>query len=154
VVVDHHAVSRHRVTILECLRDPDISIRRRALALAFDILNEHNVESLTRELLDYLPAADDEFIPMIASKMTALAEKLASSGKWFSDTLVVLFTMARGSVREEGVATFLRYVSQGTVDLQAYTTFLLFRSLSNASKDMVGLFPVWTVSPFLSDVPT
>jgi hypothetical protein len=37
---DVNAVQRHRTTVLECLQDQDISIRRRALDLTFALINE------------------------------------------------------------------------------------------------------------------
>ena len=52
---------RHRDTILACLRDLDISIRRRALELSFALVNADNVRILTRELLVFLEIADTEF---------------------------------------------------------------------------------------------
>ena len=52
--VDHAAVSRHRATIIGCLKESDPSIRRRALEVVFALVNERNVEELVRELLNYL----------------------------------------------------------------------------------------------------
>src|SRR5690606_35420445 len=54
VTIEPNAVQRHRNTILDCLRDPDISIRRRALDLSFTLINKDNVRLLIRELLAYL----------------------------------------------------------------------------------------------------
>lgn len=52
--IDHAAVSRHRSTILGCLKESDPSIRRRALEVVFALVNLRNVEELVRELLNYL----------------------------------------------------------------------------------------------------
>src|SRR5690606_7329280 len=67
VAVEPNAVQRHRNTILDCLRDPDISIRRRALDLSFTLINETNVRVLIRELLSFLEVADNEFKPIMTS---------------------------------------------------------------------------------------
>ncbi|CAJ0626252.1 7031_t:CDS:10 [Entrophospora sp. SA101] len=58
LALDTNAVQRHRNIILDCLRDADISIRRRALELAFALINESNVRVLTRELLAFLEAGN------------------------------------------------------------------------------------------------
>jgi AP-1 complex subunit gamma-1 len=51
---DIAAVQRHRNTIVDCLKDSDVSIRTRALELIYQLVNETNVVSLTTELLNYL----------------------------------------------------------------------------------------------------
>lgn len=54
ITQDVAAVQRHRAVIVECLRDSDVSIRRRALDLVYGLVNAENVRPLTRELLNYL----------------------------------------------------------------------------------------------------
>jgi hypothetical protein len=54
VTVDSQAVQRHRATVVACVKDPDVSIRRRAIELISALVNKGNVEALTTELLDYL----------------------------------------------------------------------------------------------------
>ena len=53
VTIEPMAVQRHRSTIVNCLSDGDISIRRRALELSFGILNEQNIRVLAREILTF-----------------------------------------------------------------------------------------------------
>ena len=51
---DTSAVQRHKGTIVDCLKDPDVSIRKRALVLVNALVNEENVRYLAGELLNYL----------------------------------------------------------------------------------------------------
>ncbi len=48
VSVDTAAVQRHRTTIVDCVKDADVSIRRRALELVYSLVNEGNIKNLTR----------------------------------------------------------------------------------------------------------
>ena len=73
--IDTNAVQRHRNIILDCLRDGDISIRRRALELSFALINETNVRVLTRELLAFLEVADNEFKQGMTTKICLAADR-------------------------------------------------------------------------------
>merc|ERR1711971_970813 len=48
------AIQRHRNTIVECLKDADLTIRRRALDLIYALTNKKNIQSLARDLLNFL----------------------------------------------------------------------------------------------------
>merc|ERR1712087_729501 len=48
------AIQRHRNTIVECLKDADLTIRRRALDLIYALTNKKNIRSLARDLLNFL----------------------------------------------------------------------------------------------------
>ena len=54
VTLDSTAVQRHRATILECLKDPDVSIKRRALELSFALVNTQNFKTMSKELIAFL----------------------------------------------------------------------------------------------------
>jgi AP-1 complex subunit gamma-1 len=88
VAVEPNAVQRHRNTILDCLRDPDISIRRRALDLSFTLINESNVRVLIRELLAFLEVADNEFKPVMTSQIGVAADRFAPNKRWHVDTML------------------------------------------------------------------
>src|SRR5215470_1852080 len=86
--MDTNAVQRHRNTILDCLRDGDISIRRRALELSYALINEQNVRVLIRELLAFLEVADDEFKLGLTTQISLAAERFAPNKRWHIDTIL------------------------------------------------------------------
>ena len=71
VTIEPTAVQRHRNTILDCLRDPDVSIRRRALELSFTLINESNVRVLVRELLSFLEVIFNSICIILDLMLTA-----------------------------------------------------------------------------------
>jgi hypothetical protein len=88
VSMDTAAVQRHRNIILDCLRDGDISIRRRALELSYALINEQNVRILIRELLAFLEVADDEFKLGMTTQICLAAERFAPNKRWHIDTVL------------------------------------------------------------------
>jgi AP-1 complex subunit gamma-1 len=86
--MDTNAVQRHRNIILDCLRDGDISIRRRALELSYALINEQNVRILVRELLAFLEVADDEFKLGMTTQIALAAERFAPNKRWHIDTVL------------------------------------------------------------------
>lgn len=88
VGIDTSAVQRHRNIILDCLRDGDISIRRRALELSYALVNESNVRVMTRELLAFLEVADNEFKLGLTTQICLAAERFAPNKRWHIDTVL------------------------------------------------------------------
>ena len=88
VLTNTDAVQRHRNTILDCLRDGDISIRRRALELSYALINEQNIRVMTRELLAFLEVADNEFKLGMTTQISLAAERFAPNKRWHIDTFL------------------------------------------------------------------
>jgi AP-1 complex subunit gamma-1 len=75
VNADIEAVQRHRNTIVDCLKDPDVSIRKRALDLIYCLVNESNIKVLAGELLNFLQVSSSEFRAELAAKLCSVTEK-------------------------------------------------------------------------------
>lgn len=75
VEADYNAVQRHRSTIVECLKDPDVSIRKKAMELCFALINSNNIKTMTKELLGFLEKADSDFKSICSSKLCICAEE-------------------------------------------------------------------------------
>jgi AP-1 complex subunit gamma-1 len=93
--MDTNAVQRHRNIILDCLRDGDISIRRRALELSYALIDEQNVRVLIRELLAFLELADDEFKLGMTTQICLAAERFAPNKRWHIDTVLRVLKLVR-----------------------------------------------------------
>ncbi|KAI0924539.1 clathrin associated protein complex large subunit [Taiwanofungus camphoratus] len=148
VSIDTNAVQRHRNIILDCLRDGDISIRRRALELSYALINEQNVRILIRELLAFLEVADDEFKLGMTTQICLAAERFAPNKRWHIDTVLRVLKLAGNFVREEILSAFIRLVAY-TPELQAYTASKLYTSLrSDISQESLTLAATWVIGEY------
>ncbi|KAH1000137.1 hypothetical protein HUJ04_000064 [Dendroctonus ponderosae] len=124
VHVDTSAVQRHRSTILECLKDPDVSIRRRAMELSFALVNAQNVRTMIKELLAFLEKADPEFKAPCSSNIVLSAERFAPNKRWHLDTLLKVLVAAGNYVRDDVISSTIQLISE-TTSQQAYVTLQL-----------------------------
>lgn len=73
--------------VQECLKDPDVSIRRRAMELSFALVNTNNIRNMMKELLLFLERADPEFKAQCSSNIVMSAERFAPNKRWHLETL-------------------------------------------------------------------
>lgn len=148
VAIEPNAVQRHRNTILECLRDPDISIRRRALDLSFTLINESNVRVLIRELLAFLEVADNEFKPTMTSQIGIAADKFAPNKRWHFDTMLRVLSLAGNYVKEQILSSFIRLIAT-TPELQTYAVQKLYTNLKrDITQESLTQAGAWCIGEF------
>ncbi|CRG85843.1 AP-1 complex subunit gamma-1 [Talaromyces islandicus] len=148
VAVEPNAVQRHRNTILDCLRDPDISIRRRALDLSFTLINEGNVRVLVRELLAFLEVADNEFKPAMTSQIGIAADRFAPNKRWHVDTMLRVLKLAGSYVKEQILSSFVRLIAT-TPDLQTYAVQKLYTALKeDITQEGLTLAASWVIGEY------
>lgn len=148
VGIDTNAVQRHRTIILDCLRDGDISIRRRALELSYALVNEQNVRVMIRELLAFLEVADNEFKLGMTTQICLAAERFAPNKRWHIDTMLRVVKLAGNYVREEVLSAFVRLICH-TPELQVYTTHKLYLALrQDVSQESLTLVALWVIGEF------
>ncbi|KAG5983726.1 hypothetical protein E4U55_007311 [Claviceps digitariae] len=152
VAIEPNAVQRHRNTILECLRDPDISIRRRALDLSFTLINESNVRVLIRELLAFLEVADNEFKPTMTSQIGIAADKFAPNKRWHFDTMLRVLSLAGNHVKEQILSSFVRLIATNP-ELQNYAVRKLYvnlkKDITQESLTQAGAWCIGEYADFL-----
>lgn len=148
VAIEPNAVQRHRNTILDCLRDPDISIRRRALELSFTLINESNVKVLVRELLAFLEIADNEFKPNMTSQIGIAADRYAPNKRWHIDTMLRVLKLAGQYVKEQILSSFVRLIATSP-ELQTYSVKKLYAGLKDdITQEGLTLAATWVIGEF------
>lgn len=148
ITVDFQAVQRHRTTIVECVKDSDASIRKRALELVFLLVNDSNVKPLTKELLEYLEVSDPEFKGDLTAKICSIVEKFAPSKLWYIDQMIKVLIEAGSYVTDE-VCYALIVVISNAMDLQGYTVRSLYRVCQNGNEQESLLrVTVWCIGEY------
>ncbi|XP_018654030.1 adapter-related protein complex 1 gamma subunit (gamma-adaptin) [Schistosoma mansoni] len=138
VYADSKAVQRHRLTILDCLKDPDVSIQRRAIDLCFALTNHTNVCSMAKELLLYLQSCDNEIQGDVCSNISIAAEKYAPNKRWH----------AGNYARDDVVSSLVSLISQNH-SLHAYATVQLFNAMNGAmSQQPLVQVACWTIGEY------
>lgn len=120
VHADLGSIQRHRATIVECLKDPDVSLKRRAMELCFALINKQNIVEMIDELMQFLAICEPEFKADCSSNMFIAMEKCAPSRKWHIDQMTRVLKTACNNVRDDIVSNFIMLISN-TPDLQYYT---------------------------------
>lgn len=148
IEVESAAVQRHRATIIECLQDPDISIRRRALELSFALINDQNIRVLVRELLAFLETADNEFKTNLISQVAVAAEKYAPNKRWHVDTILRTLKLAGSYAKENVLSAFIMLIIT-TEDLQLYAVQKLYSALKNdISQEGLNIAGIWLIGEY------
>ena len=148
VTEDMNAVQRHRETIIECLKDVDISIRQRALELAFQLVNPETVGTITTEILNYLVVSNSEHKPELVEKIMQIVERFSQTSKWRLDTLVTMLSVAGNFCEEATTRLAIIFIAQAE-GLHGYAVHRLFGAMKeDMSQYSLNLVASWCVGEF------
>ncbi|CAH9070925.1 unnamed protein product [Cuscuta europaea] len=112
-------IKRHQPQIITSLKDPDISIRRRALDLLYGMCDVSNAKDIVEELLQYLSTAEFAMREELALKVAILAEKFAPDLSWYVDVILQLIDKAGEFVSDDIWFRVVQFVTNNE-DLQPY----------------------------------
>jgi AP-1 complex subunit gamma-1 len=143
-------LQKHRNTVVDCLKDPDISIRQRALELIYYMVNQDNVESLTAELLNYLVLCPREHRSDICTRILRVVERFTPDDRWRVDTLITMLTIAGREASREVQNAAVIYVSRAPQDIQTYATHKLLKAIRDDDGSQRGLLVVgvWCIGEY------
>jgi AP-4 complex subunit epsilon-1 len=90
VQIDSKYAAEHQLVVIDCLEDPDETLKRKTLDLLYSMTNPQNVTVIVSKLTQYLQSATDQYLRAeLVSRINQLAEKYAPSNQWFITTMSV-----------------------------------------------------------------
>ncbi|KAJ3260977.1 clathrin associated protein complex large subunit [Boothiomyces macroporosus] len=139
---DVTALQRHRSTVLDCLKDPDVSIRRRALDLSFYLITPANIRILTRELLSYLEVTEADQKSSVSSRICEYAGRYRPNKRWEIDTIIRVLRVVGAYVDQSVINHFVKLVTTGDHQVHQYAVaklYLLIKPLQDTTLLQEGL---------------
>jgi AP-4 complex subunit epsilon-1 len=107
----------HQMIVIDCLDDPDETLKRKTLDLLYTMTNPANLIVITEKMIAYLRKTSDEFVKVdLVTKITELAEKFAPDNSWFIECMNSVFELGGDFVRREVAHNMMRIIAEGTED--------------------------------------
>uniref|UniRef100_A0A8D3AUR3 AP-1 complex subunit gamma n=1 Tax=Scophthalmus maximus TaxID=52904 RepID=A0A8D3AUR3_SCOMX len=130
VGTDHNAVQRHRGTIVDCLKDQDASVKRRALELSLALVSASNIRTMMKELLLFLSSCPP-------GAQSSSCQRHIPCGR-----------KAGGDVRDETVPNLIQLITN-TSELHCYTVHKLYRALlTDISQPSLVQVACWCIGEY------
>eukprot|EP00051_Salpingoeca_urceolata_P028400 m.486657 g.486657 ORF g.486657 m.486657 type:complete len:1260 (-) comp24542_c0_seq1:51-3830(-) len=111
--------SEHQLVVIDCLDDPDETLKRKTLDLLCKMTNPANVTVITEKLISYLSSTVDRYLRKdLVPRIIQLAERFAPDNMWFLETMNSLFEIGGDLVQPDVAHNLMRLIAEGTEDEQ------------------------------------
>ena len=105
----------HQMVVVECLEDPDETLKRKTLDLLFAMTNATNVVFVTDTLISHLKSTTDvPFRAGLVERLTQLAERYAPDNNWYIRTMNAVFELGGDLVRPDVAHNLMRLIAEGS----------------------------------------
>eukprot|EP00854_Cymbomonas_tetramitiformis_P010505 gene10505-12428_t len=107
----------HQMAVIDCLEDPDDSLRSKTMQLLYKMTKPGNIEVIVERMIQYLKAATDPLTKAdTVSKVIELAERYAPTNQWFISTVNEVIEFAGELVTDSIAQNLMRLVAEGAGD--------------------------------------
>lgn len=104
----------HQLAVIDCLEDPDDTLKRKTFELLYKMTKSTNVEVIVDRMIDYMISINDNhYKTEIASRCVELAEQFAPSNQWFIQTMNKVFEHAGDLVNVKVAHNLMRLIAEG-----------------------------------------
>eukprot|EP00250_Pteridium_aquilinum_P009548 c18743_g1_i1 orf=243-3203(+) len=104
----------HQLAVIDCLEDPDDTLKRKTLELLYKMTKSSNVEVIVERMISYMKNLTDAHNKTeLASRCIELAERFAPSNQWFIQTMNQVFEHAGDLVPSKVAHDLMRLIAEG-----------------------------------------
>jgi len=109
--------SEHQMAVIDCLEDPDETLKKGTLDLLYRMTKTNNVEVIVERMTEYLRTASNEDSKKeTVTRIVELAERYAPSSAWFISTMNAMFEQAGDLVQLSTAHNLARLIAEGNGD--------------------------------------
>jgi len=125
VQIDASYGEKHQLAVIDCLEDPDETLKKKTLELLYRMTTTDNVEIVVDKMLTFLEQTSDEHIRAdVATRVSELAEQYAPDNHWFIDTMNRVFELAGDLLKPELADDLMQLIADGTGESEEVDTEL------------------------------
>ncbi|CAD7971328.1 unnamed protein product [Amoebophrya sp. A120] len=107
--------AEHQMVVVDCLEDPDETLKRKTLDLLYKMTNPQNCTVVAEKLLFHLQTTQDNHLRKeLTSRICTLAERYAPSNDWYLDTMTNVFQLGGDLLPQTVSHNLMRFVAEGT----------------------------------------
>ncbi|CAM9897356.1 unnamed protein product [Scytosiphon promiscuus] len=120
IVRDHPKYAQeHQMAVIDCLEDPDETLKRKTLDLLYTMTNPVNVEFIADKLLSLTLLATDFMTGVswksdLVKRITQCAERFAPSNSWYVGVITKVFRLAGDMVKPEVAHNLMQLIAEGS----------------------------------------
>lgn len=115
VRLDSKYAQDHQYAVVDCLRSPDVTLKKKTLELLYKMAGPTNIEVIAQEVIGYIKESGDELARREAvTALSDLAERFAPDHQWFVDTINELFEVAGDLIPSKVADNLMRLIAEGT----------------------------------------
>ncbi|KAK8477584.1 hypothetical protein V6N13_096387 [Hibiscus sabdariffa] len=114
IKISPEIAEQHQLAVIDCLEDPDDTLKRKTFELLYKMTKSTNVEVIVDRMIDYMISINDNhYKTEIASRCVELAEQFAPSNQWFIQTMNKVFEHVGDLVNIKVAHNLMRLIAEG-----------------------------------------
>ncbi|KAF8391907.1 hypothetical protein HHK36_022247 [Tetracentron sinense] len=114
IKINPDIAEEHQLAVIDCLEDPDDTLKRKTFELLYKMTKSSNVEVIVDRMIDYMISiSDNHYKTEISSRCVELSEQFAPSNHWFIQTMNKVFEHAGDLVNIKVAHNLMRLIAEG-----------------------------------------